>query len=104
VECQRIYASGDEEIMTIAENIANSSAEAIFFYYNKDYPGDLANNPISTPANVSNIRLIRINFKVSIDPDNALRSIEMQTFVEMRNLNDYDRIQWIFKIKLWKTN
>lgn len=87
------YASGDEETITIASNIVNTSSEPIFYYYNKDYPGDAVNNPLETPAAVANVRLIKIHLKINIDPNHAPDNIELQTFAEMRNLNDYDRIQ-----------
>lgn len=89
----KTYPSGDEQTITIAENIVNSSSEPIFFYYNKDYPGDTAHNPMHTPASVSDIRLIKIHLKININPNRAPDNIEMQTLVEMRNLNDYDRIR-----------
>ena len=64
----------------------------MFSYYNKDYPADTENNPVSTPADVSEIRLIKIFLKINIDPNRAPDNIQQETFVELRNLNDYDRI------------
>jgi Tfp pilus assembly protein PilV len=89
----RTYPAGDQETITIASRIVNTASEPIFYYYNKDYPGDAAHNPMSTPASVSSIRLVKIHLKININPNRAPDNIEMQTFVEMRNLNDYDRIQ-----------
>jgi len=88
----RTYPEEDEETFTIVSSIVNTSTEPIFYYYDKDYAGDSADSPITTPAPVSEIRLVKIHLKINIDPNNAPDNIELQTFVEMRNLNDYDRI------------
>ena len=89
----KTYPSGDQETITIASKIVNTDSEPIFYYYNKDYPGDVAHNPMTTPASVADIRLIKIHLKINIDPNRAPDNIELQSFVEMRNLNDYDRIR-----------
>lgn len=80
------YASGDENIITIADHIINDVSNPIFQYYNQDYPGDTTNNPMSTPASVSAVRMVRIHLYVNINPNRAPDNIEMQTFVELRNL------------------
>lgn len=88
------YQAGDQETITIANSIVNTAAEPIFFYFDKDFGGDeTANPPLSTPANISDIRLIKIHLKINIDPNRAPDNIEMQSFVEIRNLNDYDRLK-----------
>jgi hypothetical protein len=88
----KTYPSGDQQLITIASNIVNASNIPVFYYYNKDYPGDTVNNPMTTPASVSEIRLLKIYLKVNIDINRAPDNIEIQSFVELRNLNDYDRI------------
>jgi hypothetical protein len=88
------YQSGDQETISIASSIVNGAAEPIFFYFDKNFGGNEATNPpLSIPVNISNIRLVKIHLKINIDPNNAPDNIEMQSFVETRNLNDYDRIQ-----------
>lgn len=89
----KTYPVGDQETSIIADHIVNGDDTPIFYYYNKDYPGDTINNPMSTPAVVGNVRLMKIHLKININPNRAPDNIEMQTFVEMRNLNDYDRIR-----------
>lgn len=87
------YQTGDRETIQMAEHIVNTSNEPMFSYYNRDYPADVVNNPVATPADVSEIRLVKIFLKINIDPNNAPENIQQETFVEIRNLNDYDRIQ-----------
>lgn len=88
----KTYPSEDEETLTLASGIVNADTEPIFYYYDKNYSGEDDQLPIETPANVADIRLLKIHLKINIDPNNAPDNIELQTFVEMRNLNDYDRI------------
>src|SRR3989344_5351522 len=89
----KTYPVGDQQTQTIAENIVNGASTPVFYYYNKDYPGDQANNPVSTPADVSVIRLVKILLEINIDINHSPDNIHQQTFVELRNLNDYDRVQ-----------
>jgi type II secretory pathway pseudopilin PulG len=80
------YASGDESVITIASHIINDANNPIFEYYNQGYPGDTTNNPMITPASVSAVRMVKIHLYININPNRAPDNIEMQTFVELRNL------------------
>lgn len=85
--------SGDQQVLTLATRIVNTSSEPIFYYYDKNYAGASNQNPLASPINIADVRLMKIHLKINIDPNRAPDNIEMQTFVEMRNLNDYDRIR-----------
>jgi type II secretory pathway pseudopilin PulG len=86
------YPPGDTQTIQLADRIVNTDDDSMFSYYNKDYPGDTENNPVSVPADVTQIRLIKIFLKINIDPNRAPDNIQQESFVELRNLNDYDRI------------
>ncbi|MDD5463548.1 MAG: prepilin-type N-terminal cleavage/methylation domain-containing protein [Candidatus Moranbacteria bacterium] len=86
----KTYASGYEEPIELASQIVNTVSDPMFSYYNKDYPEDP--DSVNVPADVSEIRLVKIFLKINIDPNRAPDNIEQQSFVELRNLNDYDRI------------
>lgn len=88
----KTYPAGDQETKTVAERIVNDAGTPIFSYYNKDYPADTISNPLTAPV-VSEVKLVKIYLQINIDPNHAPDNIEQQTFVEIRNLNDYDRIQ-----------
>jgi prepilin-type N-terminal cleavage/methylation domain-containing protein len=88
----KTYAAGYEEPIEMAKQIVNLGTDPMFSYYNANYPADTTNNPAATPANVRNIRLIKVFLKINIDPNRAPDNIQQQSFVELRNLNDYDRI------------
>lgn len=81
--------------VVLARQIVNTPSDPMFSYYNKDYPLDTANNPVNVSggADVSQIRLIKIFLKINIDPNRAPDNIQQESFVELRNLNDYDRIR-----------
>lgn len=89
----KTYPAGDQKIITIASRIVNNSSTPIFYYYNKDYPVDTINNPLTGSIDVSVVRLIKIFLQINIDPNHAPDNINMQNFVEMRNLNDYDHLK-----------
>jgi prepilin-type N-terminal cleavage/methylation domain-containing protein len=86
------YAAGDEQTIQLADHIINSASDHLFSYYNGAYPDDPTGNPVPTPADVSEIRLIKLFLKINIDVNRAPDNIQQETFVEVRNLNDYDRI------------
>jgi prepilin-type N-terminal cleavage/methylation domain-containing protein len=86
----KTYASGDQQTILIANYIVNDASAPIFRYYNKNYPGDTSNNPLVVPISVSDVRLMKIFLKININPNRAPDNIETQSFVEIRNLNDYD--------------
>ena len=88
----KTYPAGDQQTITIASNIINGSGVPIFYYYNSDYPADLVNNPVATPAQIADVRLVKIYLETNIVPSRAPDNVKIQSFVEMRNLNDYDRI------------
>jgi prepilin-type N-terminal cleavage/methylation domain-containing protein len=87
----KTYAAGDSSTVVIASHIVNDNVTPIFAYYNSSYPEDSINNPIPTPANAPNVRLVRIDLHMNIDPNRPPDNIQIKSFVEMRNLNDHDR-------------
>lgn len=83
----RTYPTGDQSTITIATNVVNSSGTPVFYYYNNNYPGDTVNNPLATPATASSISLIKILLQVNAVPNRSPDNIQVQSFAEMRNLN-----------------
>lgn len=84
------YAAGDGTTSTIAEYIVNDATQPLFYYYNENYPGDTVNNPLATPASVGDIRLVRVFIRMNIDPIKAPNNINIESFVDLRNLESYD--------------
>ena len=88
----KTYPSGDEQTIKIAGSIMNASDEPIFEYYDGSYVGDSGQPSLDIPVDVSQVRLVKILLRINIDPNRAPDNIEIRSFVELRNLNDYDRI------------
>lgn len=84
------YAAGDETTSVIAEYIVNESTQPLFYYYNENYPGDTVNNPLLTPAAIGDVRLVRVLIRMNIDPIKAPNNINIESFVDLRNLESYD--------------
>lgn len=95
VTLPKTYPASDQQVLTLISNVVNASDEPIFYYYNKDYPGDTTNNPLTVPvtSHLVDIRLMKISLKINTNPNKLPNNIAIQSFAEMRNLNDYDRIQ-----------
>lgn len=83
------YPASDDSVSTIATYVVNASSEPLFSFYNKNYPGDTANNPLSGTISLSDVRLIRVWIRMNIDPIKAPNNINIESFAELRNLNDY---------------
>ncbi len=84
------YPASDDAVAVVANYVVNTAGNPIFYYYNNNYPGDQANNPLATPANVGNIEMIQIHLYVNINPVHAPDNINIESFVDLRNLHKYD--------------
>lgn len=80
------YPEGDENVRIVAQGIVNDSNDPVFYYYNSDFPSDTENNPLSTPASVEDVSLIRIYIQANVDPDHSPDNMEIETFVKPRNI------------------
>lgn len=83
------YPVGDEVVQEMAQYISNTPTDPLFSYYNRDYPADTMNNPLAAPIAVQDIRLIQVHLLVNIDPVHAPNNINVESFAELRNLNNY---------------
>ncbi len=79
------YPSGDETTDIISTSVVNTESDPIFYYYNADYPAD---TPLVTPVAISNVRLVKVHLMINIDPNHAPDFINIESFAELRNLND----------------
>jgi len=84
------YPVGDATVTVMTSYVVNESDNPAFAYYNDNYPGDTTNNPLATPANVANIQLIKVHLLVNINPVHAPDNINIESFVDLRNLHNYE--------------
>lgn len=82
------YPSGDQQVITLASYIVNASNTPIFYYYDNTYAGGSGQTSLATPANVSSVRLIKVYLQINLVPNRAPDNIQMQSFAELRNLNN----------------
>lgn len=84
-----IYNPAGEIITPIAYHLVNyARGVPAFKYYNGDYPGDAVNNPLATPADLQEMRLVEFNFIVNINPYKPPDDLFLNTFILLRNLKD----------------
>lgn len=81
------YPSGSESVALVTQYIRNNTSP-IFYYYNGNYPADTTNNPLVTPANVNQIKLVRLFLKINIDPIKAPGDFNLEIFSQIRNLKN----------------
>lgn len=84
------YPAADDTVSVLTNYVVNENANPVFYYYNKNYPGDQVNNPLATPINVEDARLIRVHLLVNIDPVRAPNNINIESFADLRNLENYE--------------
>lgn len=84
------YAAGDATVTVMTNYVVNESDNPTFSYYNENYPGDTTNNPLATPSNVGSIQLIKVHLLVNINPVHAPDNINIESFVDLRNLHNYE--------------
>ena len=84
------YPVGDSTVTVLANYIVNENTDPVFYYYNKNYPGDTVNNPLATPVAVGAVQMIRIHLLINIDPVHAPNNVNIESFVDLRNLNVYE--------------
>ncbi len=81
-----IYNSANENVETLVKNISNSTSTPIFDYFDNTYTG--SSDPLVLPANISDIRLVRITIQIEKDPNRSPVPITAITQVMIRNLKD----------------
>jgi len=76
----------DEKVKILSSSV-NNLGEPLFTYYNGDWPVDTANNPLSSPPNLSAVKLVKIylNIASSSDSDNEY---VLESFAAIRMLKD----------------
>lgn len=85
-----VYPDEDEEVETLTNYVYNSGIQPAFYYYNHEYPGDAEHNPMDTPvADIEDVRLVKIHLLINIDPGRTPENVNIESFAELRNLNDY---------------
>lgn len=75
------YPPADEEVSIISSYIRNGPA--IFEYYDSD-----GNKIIGSPAKLSDTKVIKVYLEVNVNSDKAPENVEMESYIQLRNLKD----------------
>ncbi|TSC96332.1 MAG: Uncharacterized protein Athens101410_46 [Parcubacteria group bacterium Athens1014_10] len=76
--------SSEEQIKIIASSVRNDDENPIFSYFDENYTG--AEEPLSYPLEINQIRLIKINLIVDVDTEKNPPPYILETEVNLRNL------------------
>jgi len=82
------YLSQNENIVILSRYVRNTQEEPVFVYYNGDYPGDTENNPLTTPAEPTVLKLVHVYLKINAIPEKAPKAFLLESDVQIRNLKD----------------
>lgn len=69
---------------TIITDIVRNNTTPVFYYYNGNWPQDTTNNPLATPANLSNIKLVRIYLRINQNSNDTRNDYILDTSVSVR--------------------
>lgn len=80
------YPTSGEIITDVIDGVSvTSTSTPLFTYYDANYTG--TQSPLATPVNINQVRLIGINFKVSVKASSSPTSTtSYSTMVDIRNL------------------
>ncbi len=85
---EQTYAYDGTEVITTIGQAVQNGVTPIFTYYNGDWPGDIVNNPLSYPADPTEVKLIKIYLEVNINPAKVPETYQLENYVQLRNLKD----------------
>jgi prepilin-type N-terminal cleavage/methylation domain-containing protein len=80
------YVATNEVFSILAYNLKNSSSTPLFEYYDNAYAG--TSSPLTQPVVISNVRLVKINLMVDVDPNKSPNVRTYTSQVNLRNLKD----------------
>ncbi len=81
------YSLGDEQIIVLSKYVRNGS-DPIFYYYDGLTPSPTSTEPLAAPADVDEVRLIRMYLKINFNPMIAPDNFELDSYAQIRNLKD----------------
>jgi len=81
------YPLNQEVVRPVTDQIRNQ-AEPIFYYFNGNWPADTANNPLATPAQVSEVKLVRIYLRINTIENDPGSDYILESYSQLRMLKD----------------
>lgn len=81
------YPSANEKIKVIIDNI-DLNGQALFTYYNGNWPSDTVNNPLALSVRLLNTRYVGIYTRVNVTTGSGSQPFELSSGVQIRSLKD----------------
>ncbi|MCD6149229.1 prepilin-type N-terminal cleavage/methylation domain-containing protein [bacterium] len=75
------YPAGDQTVNDVSRYVVNTSAP-VFSYYDSD------NNLLTTPANVNEVRMVKVYLETNANPAHFPNNVDIQSFATIRNLKN----------------
>jgi hypothetical protein len=79
------YPENQAKTKVITEYLRNGSLPT-FYYYNQDWPQDTTNNPLPTPANLNQVRLVQVFLKINSRENEPNKDYVLESFATIRML------------------
>jgi prepilin-type N-terminal cleavage/methylation domain-containing protein len=83
-----VYSTSTEKLSLLAPNLRNIASTSIFTYYDGTYDGTSSTTALSSPIQVTSVRLVKISLILDVDQNNLPVSRTYTTQVTLRNLKD----------------
>jgi putative endonuclease len=77
------YPEANKKVKVLTDNVRNGETP-IFYYYNGDWPEDSANNPLTTPANTSDTKLIRVFLRLNTKDAEPEKDYVLESYTQIR--------------------
>ncbi len=77
------YPPAQAVTTTIATTVRNGSVP-VFTYFDENWPTDTTNNPLTTPANVSRVKMVRVYLRMNESTTNPSADYILDTMVNLR--------------------
>lgn len=77
------YPPNAATTITIVDSLRNGSTP-LFTYYNEDWPEDTTNNPLPTPANLTQIKLVRVYMRLNSLANDTLNDYVIDSSAQIR--------------------
>ncbi len=78
-----VYSGTNEVITTVVNDVANTSS--LFYYYDQNY-SSASGTPMTTPINITAVRMVGIKLMLEEKPNVAPAPFVIESKVEIRNL------------------
>lgn len=81
------YPAANEKTTVVAANL-DTNGKPLFTYYNGNWPGDTANNPLAAANRIMNTRFVKIFLRIKVRQNGITQPFELTSGVSVRSLKD----------------